>query len=77
MKEKIKTSRELDKKQVRKIFFHDGEEAIYRKNLKAFYHYEYHGEFDDAWIVVFQNNQEIHRWNTKLLLGIEWMPKGR
>ena len=73
MAEKIKTSKELDGKQVHRVWLSDGEESQFFGVYKAIYHYEYHGEYDDAWIVVYKNGIESQRFNTRYLEGIEWV----
>lgn len=34
---------------------------------------EFHGDHDEDWVRVFdENGTEVRRWNARLLLGIEW-----
>ena len=68
----IETSKGLDGNQVASLYFDTGETRSYAGIFTAFYHYEYHGEYDDAWVVVYKNNVEIQRWNTRHIKGIEW-----
>ena len=72
MSESIKSSRESNGKQVHRVWLSGGEESQFFGEYKAFYHYEYHGEYDDAWIVVYKNDIEAQRLNTRYLEGIEW-----
>jgi hypothetical protein len=72
-KKMAKASKDLDGRQVSSLYFDTGETRSYSGVFTAFYHYGFHGEWDDAWIVVYKNNVEIQRWNTHYIKGIEWV----
>jgi hypothetical protein len=62
-------SSELDGRVVSGIVFPNGEE---RFGPGMVYHYEYHGEYDDAWVIVTEGGVEAYRHNVKYLSSIVW-----
>ena len=66
-------SSELDGKMVDQIIFPNGEVLSVNEEMRLRYHYEFHGEYDDAWVIQVDNDgNEIARHNVKFIESIIW-----
>jgi hypothetical protein len=66
-------SSELDGKRVDQIMFTNGEVLSVSEEISMHYHYEFHGEYDDAWVIQVDNvGNETARHNVKFIESIIW-----
>ena len=66
-------SNELDGKMVDQIIFPNGEVLSVNEEMRLRYHYEFHGEYDDAWVIQVDNvGNETARHNVKFIESIIW-----
>ena len=66
--------RELEGKKIQSIFFPDspGEKITCSDTVKLILHNDFHGDWDDSWVLVIENGKEIARHNTRYLSSICW-----
>jgi hypothetical protein len=62
----------LDGRAIQRITLPDGESTTARDDLTLSLIYEYHGEYDDAWVVLCQGGKELVRYNVKFIESIAW-----
>jgi len=66
-------SSELDGKMVDQIIFPNGDVLSVNEEMRLSYHYEFHGEYDDAWVIQIDNvGNETARHNVKFIESIIW-----
>lgn len=63
-------AKELHGKPVRGMVSADGSQ---RFSPGMVFHYEYHGEYDDAWVLVIEGGREVERHNVRHLQSIFWV----
>ena len=68
-----------DGRAVAKAFFlgEQGERVPVPEGCTAVYRAYFHGEYDDAWIVVCDGEWEVARYNAKGIGGIVWAEAAR
>lgn len=64
--------KDLHGRAIRFISFHDEEHIEAREATTLSLHYEYHGEYDDAWVVEYHDGKEAARHNVRYLVSIIW-----
>lgn len=67
-------SGDLNGKKIESVQWPDGEINRANNETEITYNYEYHGTYDDAWIVVTKNGTEITRHNVQYVASLVWMP---
>lgn len=63
----------LDGKQIDLISFPNGDCCRAINGSTLVYHYEYHGEYADAWVISIVEGKEIVRYNAKFIESIVWL----